>query len=180
MGIVVMFDFYDFHANSRKSWPPPAVRTALSSPPRPCNTNRLGEGFYLALPADDALRTQADALARGESAAPPQLGIALAPPHVARRLRRAVGLPDTEGLLIQQVIQDSPAARAGLAPGDLIVAAAGRPVGDVDDLYDALQAGHRAAPSNSASCAAPTSGPRTWCSPQKPRATDGRPASTFR
>src|SRR6516225_1825580 len=28
------------------------------------NTNRLGEGFYLAIPADGALRAQADALAR--------------------------------------------------------------------------------------------------------------------
>src|SRR6516162_6928713 len=94
------------------------------------NTNRLGEGFYLAIPADEALRAQAGALARGESAAPPQLGIAIAPPRVARRLRRAVGLPDTEGLLIQQVTEDSPAARAGLAPGDLIVSSpsvSGRP-----------------------------------------------------
>jgi serine protease Do len=103
------------------------------------NTNRLGEGFYLAIPADEALRAQADALARGESAAPPQLGIAIAPRHMARRLRRAVGLPDTEGLLIQQVTEDSPAARAGLASGDMIVAAAGQPVGGVDDLFGALQ-----------------------------------------
>ena len=58
---------------------------------------------------------------------------------MARRLRRAVGLPDTEGLLIQQVAEDSPAARAGLSSGDLIVAAAGQPVGSVDDLFDALQ-----------------------------------------
>src|SRR5579871_362119 len=35
------------------------------------NTNRLGEGFYLAIPADEALRGRADALARGESAASP-------------------------------------------------------------------------------------------------------------
>src|SRR6266542_3031695 len=104
------------------------------------NTNRLGEGFYLAIPADAALRGRADALARGESAAPPQLGVAIAPSRVARRLRRAVGLPDTEGLLIQQVTEDSPAARAGLASGDLIVAATGRPVTTIDDLFDALQA----------------------------------------
>src|SRR6266576_1433014 len=56
------------------------------------------------------------------------------PGHVARRLRRAVGLPDTAGLLIREVAEDSPAARAGLAPGDLIVAAAGQPVRTVDDL----------------------------------------------
>src|SRR6266567_311982 len=104
------------------------------------NTNRLGEGFYLAIPADDALRSRADSLARGESAAPPRLGIAIAPGHVARRLRHAVGLPDTEGLLIREVTEASPAARAGLAQGDLIVAAAGRPVRSLDDLFDALQA----------------------------------------
>jgi S1-C subfamily serine protease len=104
------------------------------------NTNRLGEGFYLAIPADEALRGRADALARGESAASPRLGVTIAPGHVARRLRRAVGLPDTEGLLIREVAEDSPAARAGLAQGDLIVAAAGQPVHRPDDLFDALQA----------------------------------------
>jgi serine protease Do len=104
------------------------------------NTNRLGEGFYLAIPADDALRGRVDALGRGESAAPPpRLGVALAPGHVARRLRRSVGLPETEGLLIRGVEDDSPAAQAGLAQGDLIVTAAGRPVRDPDDLFDALQ-----------------------------------------
>jgi serine protease Do len=103
------------------------------------NTNRLGEGFYLAIPADETLRGRVDALARGESVRAPQLGIAITPGHVARRLRRAVGLPDTEGLLIRGVAEDSPAARAGLAPGDLIVAAAGQPVRTVDDLSGALQ-----------------------------------------
>ena len=104
------------------------------------NTHRLGEGFYLAIPADDTLRSRAEALARGESAAQPQLGIAIAPGHVARRLRRAVGLPEAEGLLIRDVAEDSPAARAGLAQGDLIVAAGAGPVRSVDDLFDALGA----------------------------------------
>ena len=111
------------------------------------NTNRLGDGFYLAIPADEALRGRADALARGEisdrrrgSASPSR------PDHVARRLRRAVGLPDTDGLLIREVADDSPAARAGLAHGDLIVAAAGQPVRTPDDLFDALQAARRRHP----------------------------------
>jgi serine protease Do len=104
------------------------------------NTNRLGEGFYLAIPADDALRARVDALAHGESVATPRLGVAIAPAQVARRLRRAVGLPDADGLLIREVIEDSPAARAGLAQGDLIVAAAGLPIGTTDDLFDALKA----------------------------------------
>jgi serine protease Do len=104
------------------------------------NTSRLGEGFYLAIPADESLRGRADALARGESAQSPRLGVAIAPNFVARRLRRAVGLPDTDGLLIRDVADDSPAARAGIAQGDLVVAAAGHPVNTPDDLSDALQA----------------------------------------
>ena len=104
------------------------------------NTNRLGEGFYLAIPADEALQGRAGALGRGESTTTPRLGVAIAPGHVAQRLRRAVGLPDIEGLLIREVTEESPGARAGLARGDLIVATAGGPVRTADDLFDALQA----------------------------------------
>ena len=43
------------------------------------NTQRLGEGFYLALPADGSLRARIDALGRGESTVRPRLGIAVAP-----------------------------------------------------------------------------------------------------
>jgi serine protease Do len=103
------------------------------------NTNRLGEGFYLAIPADEALRSRVDTLASGESVQPPHLGVAIAPGHVARRLRRAVGLPDADGLLIREVSENSPADRVGLTRGDLIVAAAGQPVRTADDLFAALR-----------------------------------------
>lgn len=102
------------------------------------NTNRVGEGFYLALPADDTLRARIDALARGEAPARPRLGIAVAPAHVARRLRRSVGLPERDGILVREVEPGGPADAAGIAQGDLIVAAAGTPVADVDDLADVL------------------------------------------
>ncbi len=102
------------------------------------NTNRVGEGFYLALPADAALRSRIDALARGETRERPRLGIAVAPAHVARRLRRSVGLPERDGVLVRGVEDGSPAAVAGIAEGDLVVAVAGRAIGDVDDLHDAL------------------------------------------
>jgi S1-C subfamily serine protease len=102
------------------------------------NTNRIGEGFYLALPTDAALRARVDGLGRGESPKRHRLGVAIAPGHVARRLRRSVGLPDRAGVLVRGVEDGSAAAAAGIEPGDLIVAAGGRPVTDADDLHDVL------------------------------------------
>ncbi len=102
------------------------------------NTQRLGDGFYLAIPADEQLKTRYEALARGQSTVRPRLGIAVAPNHVARHLRRAVGLPDRDGVLVRGVEQDSPAERAGIREGDMIVAAAGAPIADPDELHAAL------------------------------------------
>jgi serine protease Do len=102
------------------------------------NTNRLGKGFYQAIAADEALRDKVAALGRGESPKRRYLGVGLAPAHVARKLRRAVGLDEREGLLVRDVEEGSPAARAGVAEGDLIVAAGGRSVASADDLFDAL------------------------------------------
>jgi serine protease Do len=104
------------------------------------NTNRLGEGFYLAIPADSSLKQKVDSLGRGETPSKPRLGVALAPRRVARDLRKAVGLPERDGLLVRQVEEDSPADRAGLAEGDLIVGAGGREVTHFDDLHEALDA----------------------------------------
>lgn len=102
------------------------------------NTNRIGEGFYLARPADSALRERVDALGRGESVARPRLGIAVAPPHVAGRLRASVGLSERVGLLVRGVEDGSPAARAGIREGDLLVEAAGRPLETPDSLPQIL------------------------------------------
>lgn len=102
------------------------------------NTRRLGDGFYQAIPADQDLRTRVEALAAGTSPSRPRLGVAVAPPEVARRLRRAVGLDDRDGLLLRSVRPDGPAARAGLRTGDLLVSAAGRPLADADALYEVL------------------------------------------
>ncbi len=99
------------------------------------NTNRLGEGFYAAIPADVDLRSRVDALARGESASPRHLGVGLVPGRAARHLRRSVGLPDRDGVLVQVVQDDSPAGRAGLRRGDLITEAGGVPMTGVDDLH---------------------------------------------
>jgi serine protease Do len=104
------------------------------------NTNRIGEGFYLALPADSGLRARVDALARGETPRKTRLGVAVAPSHIARRMRRSVGLPEREGVLVRGVEDGSLADGAGIEAGDLLVEAGGRPVADADDLFAALSA----------------------------------------
>jgi serine protease Do len=104
------------------------------------NTNRIGEGFYLALPADAALRDRIDALGRGESPRRQRLGVAVAPSYVAARMRRSVGLPERDGVLVRGVEDGSPAAAAGIQTGDLIVEAAGKAVTEPDQLVEALAA----------------------------------------
>ncbi len=102
------------------------------------NTARLADGFYLALPADAALRDRVDALVRGESARRLVLGVGLAPAEVAQQLRASVGLPERAGLLVRTVAEGSPAAEAGVKVGDLVVEAGGVPVRTVDDLHQAM------------------------------------------
>jgi serine protease Do len=102
------------------------------------NTNRIGEGFYLALPATAALHARVEALGRGETPKRARLGVAVAPSHIARRMRRSVGLPERDGLLVRGVEDGSLAAGAGIEAGDLIVEAAGKPITDADDLFTAL------------------------------------------
>ena len=102
------------------------------------NTHRLGEGFYLAVPADAVLKERVAKLAAGVSPQRRRLGVALAPAFVAARLRRSVGLPSREGLLVRGVEDGSAADRAGLQEGDLLVAADGRELHTADDLFEIL------------------------------------------
>jgi serine protease Do len=104
------------------------------------NAVRVDGGLILAIPADDALRERAESLGRGEAPQRVRLGVAIAPPRVARRLRRAVGLPERDGVLVRGVEDGSAARRAGIERGDLIVAARGLPLERVDVLYEALDA----------------------------------------
>ena len=102
------------------------------------NTIRLEGGLIVAIPASEELATRAERLWSGEGARRVRLGVALAPPRVARRMRRAVGLPEREGVLVRSVSEGSPAAAAGIERGDLIVSTGGRPLDRIDVLYQAL------------------------------------------
>ncbi len=93
---------------------------------------------YRAAAVSAELLARIERLAGGEDVTRPTLGIAVVPPHAAMRVRAAAGLPEREGLLVRGVAEGSPADAAGLARGDLIVAAAGSPITSVDDLHRAL------------------------------------------
>ncbi|MBV9607406.1 MAG: trypsin-like peptidase domain-containing protein [Solirubrobacterales bacterium] len=104
------------------------------------NSIRTDGGLILAIPADATIRERVEKLSRGEAPQRVRLGVAIAPPRVARRLRRAVGLPERDGILIRGVEPDSAADRAGLERGDLIVAVGERELDRMDALYEALDA----------------------------------------
>jgi serine protease Do len=103
------------------------------------NVIRLDGGLIVAVDTV-ALAGEIERLGRGEAPTRRRLGVAVAPPHVARRLRRSVGLPDATGILVRGVEDNSPAANAGLERGDLLVELDGKPLERIDDLYGALDA----------------------------------------
>lgn len=100
------------------------------------NTAVAGVGLGLAVPIDDATRRIVGALMREGRFRRAYIGIAGGPrplpPRVAARLGRAGGVE------IVDVVDGSPAARAGLRPEDLLVALGGAPVTGVADLQRAM------------------------------------------
>ena len=102
------------------------------------NSVRVDGGLILAIPADQSLHERVLALGRGEAPQRVRLGVAIAPPRVAKRLRRAVGLPERDGVLVRGVESGSAAERAGIERGDLIVAAGERQIDRIDALYELL------------------------------------------
>ena len=60
-------------------------------------------------------------------------------------MRAAVGLDPVDGLLVRGVQDGSPADRAGITRGDVVVGADGTPVTGLDDLHAAVDAAGRGA-----------------------------------
>jgi S1-C subfamily serine protease len=102
------------------------------------NAVRADGGLILAIPADRTTRERVEKLSRGEAPKRVKLGVAIAPPRVARRLRRAVGLPERDGILVRGVERGGAADRAGIERGDLIVAAGDRDLDRIETLYQVL------------------------------------------
>jgi serine protease Do len=102
------------------------------------NVLRSDPGFLFAVGVA-AVRPAVQRLLAG-APGPARLGVAISPPRVARRLRRAVGLPERDGVLVREVEDGSSAASAGIQRGDLIVGLGDIEVDSIDALFGALEA----------------------------------------
>ncbi len=98
-----------------------------------------GAGLGFAIPINLARRVSEQLLTSGE-VVHPYLGVQLVPltARIAREHNRdpnsLVELPERFGALVQSVLPDSPAERAGLRRGDLVIAAADTSVSDPQTL----------------------------------------------
>lgn len=93
--------------------------------------NASGQGIGFAIPINLA-RHIADQLVSHGKVVRGYMGVQ--PGELTPDLAESFGLKSTEGVVISQVVDGSPAARAGLKEGDIVVAFDGRRVKDVTDF----------------------------------------------
>jgi S1-C subfamily serine protease len=100
---------------------------------------RGAQGISFAIAASTAERV-AIALIRDGRVRRARLGVGGQTLPLPRRIVRHFELPCESGVRVETVEPESPAARAGLARGDVIVALDGTPVPDIDTLQRVLAA----------------------------------------
>jgi len=88
-------------------------------------------GVSFAIPIDVALHVK-DELARSGHVTRGRIGVAIQ--SVNQSLAQSFGLPKPAGALVSAVADASPAARAGVRPGDVILAWNGTPIDDSAEL----------------------------------------------
>ena len=107
------------------------VNTAIYSP----NGGSVGIGF--AIPAKTAKETVASLIKNG-SVTRGWLGVSIQP--VDEDIKSALKLKEAKGALVAEVMPGTPAAKAGLADGDLIQKLNGRDLADPRDLTRSISA----------------------------------------
>jgi len=88
-------------------------------------------GVSFAIPIDVAMHVK-DELAKSGHVTRGRIGVAVQ--SVNQSLAQSFGLPKPEGALVGSVADNSPAAQAGIKPGDVILAWNGTAIGDSADL----------------------------------------------
>ncbi|HEY2379517.1 MAG TPA: trypsin-like peptidase domain-containing protein [Gemmatimonadaceae bacterium] len=106
------------------------------------NCSALARGTPLTIPHTTVSRVVDALLTRGHVARA-YLGVAMQPARLTRSLAERLGVSDApHGVLVVMVESDSPADRAGLLVGDVILSAAGRPVAEPQDIAEQLGGEH--------------------------------------
>ena len=80
----------------------------------------------------------AEALARHGTVKRGYLGVRTQPVEIPEAARNALRRQQNQGLLVSWLEEGGPAEKGGLLVGDILVAIAGQPVDDPDDLFSAL------------------------------------------
>jgi S1-C subfamily serine protease len=101
------------------------------------NCSALARGTPLTIPNATVDRVVDALLTRGHVARA-YLGVAMQPARLTNALTERLRLDDPRGVLVVMVESDSPADRAGLLVGDLIVAASGKTVAEPQDVAELL------------------------------------------
>ncbi|HEX7325280.1 MAG TPA: Do family serine endopeptidase [Rhodanobacteraceae bacterium] len=91
-------------------------------------------GLGFAIPSDLAADVMRQLIAHGKVE---RGSLGVSAQNLTPRVAAALGIKAGRGALITDVIPDSPAARAGLKPGDLVTSVNGKPVTDAQDLRNA-------------------------------------------
>ena len=97
------------------------------------NTTGLARGAGLTIPAS-TVNHVVDTLLEHGRIARPYLGVSMQPVALPDELRSKLNLTNESGLVMLSVEAESPASRAGITLGDVLVSLEGEPVADTDDV----------------------------------------------